>query len=285
MRFLIWIVAAVVAVGVSLGHMKEDADFRFVILGDRTGEAQPGVYEEALREANSSHPRFIINVGDSVEGGNDATIDIEWQQFFKSISPFTSSQMFFTPGNHDVWSADSARAYQQYTKQALHYSFDFKQAHFTVLDDSRSDQLAPDENAYLESDLKQHVNQPIKFVFSHRPFWLLQALLGNPDAPIQRVAEKFGVQYFIAGHIHQMLQFQVRNVRYLSLPSAGGHLRGKKDYQSGWFFAKTLVTVKNGRVGATIQELNPPFGQSRTTHPEDWGSAGLVSRRVVAPAQ
>ena len=277
MRFLVCVSTALIAVGVSLGHMNEGADFRFVILGDRTGEAQPGVYEEALREANSWHPRFIITVGDSIEGGNDASVDMEWRQFLKSISPLSTGRMFFTPGNHDVWSTASARAYQQYTKQALHYSFDFQQAHFTVLDDSRSDQLTPDEIAYLEADLKQHAHQPIKFVFSHRPFWIMQALLGNPDSPLQHLAERFGVQYFIAGHIHQMLQFQVKNVTYLSMPSAGGHLRGKKDYQSGWFFAETLVAIENSRVGVTIQELNPPFGQSRTTHPEDWGSAGLVA--------
>ena len=149
MRPCLCFLAVFIAVGVSLGQMKESTDFRFAILGDRTGEAQPGVYEEALREANISHPDFIINVGDSIEGGNDGSVDMEWQQFFKSTAPLSPGRMFFTPGNHDVWSAVSAKAYQQYTKHALHYSFDFKQAHFTVLDDSRSDQLSPDEIAYL----------------------------------------------------------------------------------------------------------------------------------------
>ncbi len=49
--------------------------FPFVILGDRTGEAQPGVYERVWRAAAAENPAFAVSVGDSIEGLNDATAE------------------------------------------------------------------------------------------------------------------------------------------------------------------------------------------------------------------
>ena len=38
--------------------------FRFVILGDRTGEARPGVYEQVWQEAAAEDPAFVVTTGD-----------------------------------------------------------------------------------------------------------------------------------------------------------------------------------------------------------------------------
>ena len=37
--------------------------FRFAILGDRTGEAQPGVYEQVWKEVAAESPVFVVSVG------------------------------------------------------------------------------------------------------------------------------------------------------------------------------------------------------------------------------
>lgn len=256
---------------------RSSSKFQFVILGDRTGGAVPGVYEQAWREAARDHPAFVITVGDTIEGGSDLTMDSEWQAIIHELAPYRRYRIFFTPGNHDVWSLASAQAFEKYTKRPLHYSFDYRQAHFTILDNSRTDSLPAEELAYLQKDLALHAKQPVKFVFSHRPSWILQTVLDNPDTPLQRLAEKYGVRYIIAGHIHEMLRFQVRDVLYLSMASSGGHLRGTKQYKDGWFFEHTLVTVNGNSVTFQIKELSPPFGQGRVTKPQDWGSSGLVA--------
>jgi len=46
--------------------------FQFVVLGDRTGDAQPGVYEQVWQEAAAENPAFVVSVGDSIEGSSDA---------------------------------------------------------------------------------------------------------------------------------------------------------------------------------------------------------------------
>lgn len=260
----------------------EKQDFRFVILGDRTGGAQPGVFEEATREAAAASPDFVITVGDMIEGGRDDVVDSEWKSVLDSIAPAAKRlTLFVAPGNHDVWSDTSARAFEQYTKHPLHYSFDFRQAHFTVLDNSKAEQFSNAEMAYLERDLAEHSAQPLKFVFSHRPSWILQALLGDRKSRFQQLAERYHVQYFVAGHIHQMLYFRVNAVNYMCMPSAGGHLRDTKKYESGWFFAETEVAVHGTEAKFAIHELQAPFGEGRRSELENWGATGLVRPSVA----
>lgn len=266
------------AAGATAASTTSKNQFQFAILGDRTGGAVPGVYEEAWRETDLDHPDFVTAVGDTIEGGDDLTVDAEWQQIVHTLAPYRRYRLFLTPGNHDVWSVASAQAFEKYSKHPLHYSFDYQQAHFTVLDNSRSDSMPTEELAYLEKDLQMHQKQPVKFIFSHRPSWILHVVLANPDFPLHRLAKRYGVKYVIAGHLHEMLHFEVDGVTYLSMASSGGHLRSTKRYEDGWFFQHTLVTVQENSVNFKIKELDPPFGHSRVTQAADWGPAGLVKK-------
>lgn len=252
--------------------------FRFAILGDRTGEAVPGVYEQVWREVSADHPDFVINVGDTIQGGDDQTVTTEWTHIRELLRPFRAYRFFYTPGNHDIWSSLSLHAYQTFTGRPPHYSFDYQDAHFTVLDNSRTEDLGPEEIDFLRSDLSVHAAKSLKFVIFHRPSWIVNLLLQNPNFPLHQLAKKYHVQYVICGHLHEMLHFEMDGVTYLSMPSAGGHLRGPKTYDKGWFFAHSLVTVNGSTVEFRIQELGPPFGQSRTTKLSDWGVTGLAKQ-------
>jgi predicted phosphodiesterase len=251
-------------------------DFDFAILGDRTGETVEGVYEEAWRETNLDHPAFVVTVGDTIQGGNDRTVETEWEQAEALLAPYRHYKILLTPGNHDVWSAASARAYVEYSKRPLHYGFDYKQVHITVLDNSLADDFSAGELAFLKQDLAAHEKQPVKFIFSHRPAWILQVVLGNPAFPLHQLATRYGVKYVIAGHIHQMLHFDLDGVMYLSMASSGGHLREDKSYEHGWFFQHTVAHVRAEKVSFEIKELQKPFGKARVTAPADWGAAGLI---------
>lgn len=269
---------------VLLGQLSAADSFRFVLLGDRTGEAQPGVYERVWQTAGKEKPAFVVSVGDSIEGLNDATAEAQWREFQRLLQPFRKYPLYLAPGNHDVWSDASALLYERSSGRPLHYSFDYRQAHFTVLDNSRWDQLPAAELAFLEADLKAHAAQRIKVIVSHRPWWLLDAAMRNPDAPLQRLAKKYGVQTVVAGHIHQMLHFDVDGVTYLSLPSAGGHLRLSGAYADGWFFGFVLATAENGRLDFAIQEAGAPDGEGRSSKLADWGMAGLLDKAAGVKA-
>jgi 3',5'-cyclic-AMP phosphodiesterase len=262
----------------SSGFLTAQNSFRFVLLGDRTGEAQPGVYERVWRQIASENPAFVACAGDSIEGMNDDAAEDQWRQFKQILKPFDRYPLYLTPGNHDVWSSASERLYEHYAGHPLHYSFDYGQAHFTMLDNSRSDQVPPAELAFLESDLKAHAAQPLKFVISHRPSWVLDVAMRNSDFPLHRLARQYGVQYVVAGHIHQMLHLELDGITYISLPSAGGHLRLSSAYEDGWFFGYTLVTVQGKNAELQIKEVTSPRGQGRVTKIGDWGMAGLVKK-------
>jgi Icc protein len=249
--------------------------FRFAILGDRTGEAQPGVYEQVWRELAAENPAFIISAGDSIQGLDDSAAREQWRQLFRTLAPFKAIPLYLTPGNHDVWSTQSASLYREFSRRPLHYSFDVQQLHVTVLDNSLGDRLSAAEIRFLEDDLKSHSRQPLKLVVSHRPSWLIPVVLSDSNAPFHQLMRKYGVSYVIAGHIHQMLRFQLDGVSYLSMPSAGGHLRASKAYRDGWFFGHTLVNVHGETIELNIEEAKSPAGEGRMTRPSDWGPAGL----------
>ena len=171
--------------------------FRFAILGDRTGEAQPGVYEQVWKEIAAESPAFVVSVGDTIEGMNDAGAEAEWRQANQILELYRRFPLYLAPGNHDIWSAASERLFRRYAAHTPHYSFDYGQAHFTILDNSRSDELPAEELVYLEADLKAHAGQPLKMIVSHRPSWLLNVALQNPNFPLHQLARRYGVQYEI----------------------------------------------------------------------------------------
>jgi hypothetical protein len=108
-------------------------------------------------------------------------------------------------------------------------------------------------------------------VLSHRPSWLLDAALGNTSAPLHVMAKRYGVCCVIAGHVHQLIHANLEGITYLSLPSAGGHLRLSGKYEDGWFFGWTGVDVRGKEVQFQVHALD-----RATTPLNAWGRAGLL---------
>ena len=184
--------------------------------------------------------------------------------------------LYLAPGNHDIWSPASERLFRQYAAHPPHYSFDYGRAHFTILDNSRSEELPAQELVFLETDLKAHAGQPVKTIVMHRPSWLVDVALRNPNFALHQLARRYGVQYVVAGHIHQLLRLELEGVTYVSMASSGGQLRLSGLYQDGWFFGHALVEVHAKSIDFQIREAGPPRGQGRMTKLTDWGMAGLV---------
>jgi len=258
--------------------------FRFAILGDRTGEAQPGVYQQVCKEAAAENPAFVVSVGDTIQGLDDRAAEAEWREATRILQLLRPSPVYLAPGNHDIWSAESERLFRQYARHPPHYSFDYETAHFTILDNSRSDELAPGELAFLEADLQAHAAQPLKIVVMHRPSWIVNVALRNPNFPLHQLAKRYGVQYVVAGHIHQMLHLELEGVTYVSMVSSGGHLRASGRYQDGWFFGHALVEVHGRNVAFHVREAGPPNGESRHTELSDWGMLGLARKDQIGAA-
>jgi hypothetical protein len=279
MRTFRQLLLALVALWAALSLTTADApEFRFAILGDRTGETQPGVWEQVWHETAAEHSAFVLTVGDLIQGLQDDQAETQWREAKKGLEAYKQIPLYLTPGNHDIWSEASEALFRRHAGHAPHYSFDHAQAHFTILDNSRSDTLSQDELDFLEQDLQAHAAQTVKFIVSHRPSWLMYVAMQNPGFRLHQLAQQYGVKYVIAGHVHQMMHAELQGVTYLSMPSAGGHLRNSGQYEDGWFFGHTQVEVRGTDVSFQIEELKAPHGQGRVSKPGDWTLLGLAHR-------
>jgi len=236
----------------------------------------PGVYEQVWKDIAASHPAFVLSVGDLIEGTKDATAEAQWRGLSRIHEPYRRYPLFAAPGNHDVWSPASAALFQKHIGRPPHYGFDHGGAHFTVLDNSGADELSAAQYAFLEADLKAHSSARWKFVVFHRPSWIVPALFENPRFRLHQLARQYGVGFFLAGHVHQMVHVTFDGVTYMAAPSAGGHLRASRRYEDGWFYGHTVVSVDARKVTFEIRETGPPHGRARMTKLEAWGRSGLM---------
>jgi 3',5'-cyclic-AMP phosphodiesterase len=261
-----WFLPAVLVMAVLTAADSPRNDFHFAILGDRTGDAQPGVYEQVWRELDAEHPDFAINVGDTIQGGNDATATSEWTML-RPLWARLPGRMYFTPGNHDIWSEASRHIYERQTGHPAFYSFNFQNAHFTVLDNSEASDLSlildDRQMQFLARDLAENRDRDPKFVFFHKPFWLIPVKFQSSQFPFHQLITKYRVRYVVSGHGHQYVDEMLDGVAYLEAPSSGGKLKGQ-GFKQGWFYGHVLVTVKGSHVTITANEIAAPLGQARS---------------------
>jgi len=253
-------------------------DFRFSILGDRTGGAQPQIYGRVWREVDLLHPDFVINVGDTIEGGNDARVQIEWDELRPLWERYRHYPLYFTPGNHDIFSETSRSVYEKETGRPAFYSFNYQDAHFTVLDNSRTTDLSEEQIEFLVKDLEAHKDRRPKFVFFHKPYWIVPLKLGSGEFPLHQVARRYGVEYIISGHGHQFVRMVRDGIVYMEVGSSGGNmtrgLRRGEGFPHGWFYHHVLGRVKGSKVSFTVKEIDGPMGEGRMFPAEEWDENG-----------
>lgn len=253
-------------------------DFRFSILGDRTGGAQPQIYGRVWREVDMLHPDFVINVGDTIQGGKDATAPTEWQELRPLWQRYNHYPLYFTPGNHDVFSDTSRALYEKETGRPSFYSFNYQDAHFTVLDNSRTSDLSADQIEFLEKDLAAHKDRNPKFVFFHKPYWIALLKLGSGEFPLHQVAKKYGVQHIISGHGHQFVRMVRDGIAYMEVGSSGGTMQRALEqghgFKEGRFYHHVWGRVKGSKVELTIKELDGAKGAGRIFKADEWDENG-----------
>jgi 3',5'-cyclic AMP phosphodiesterase CpdA len=109
------------------------APLRFVVIGDNTGVAKPGVFDQAMRQIRWLQPDFVLSVGDLIEGYTEDRAEIarQWDAIEASAAQ-CGCPFLFTVGNHDVDNAETLDAWRA-RRGAGHYSFTYKGALFIVL--------------------------------------------------------------------------------------------------------------------------------------------------------
>jgi len=253
-------------------------DFRFSILGDRTGGAQPEIYGRIWREVDLMHPDFVINVGDTIQGGRDADLGAQWRELRPLFERYNHYPLYFTPGNHDVFNDTSRELYEKETKRPPFYSFDWQEAHFTVLDNSRTTELSPDQLEFLDKDLTANAAKKPKLIFFHKPYWIAALKLGSGEFPLHQLVKKHGVDHVISGHGHQFVRIVRDGVAYMEVGSSGGNMENAlalgHGFKEGRFYHHVWGRVKGSKVHLSVKELDGPKGAGRIFNAEDWDQNG-----------
>ena len=198
--------------------------FQFVIVSDRTGGHRDGVFETAIAKINDLRPEFVISVGDLIEGLTDDAeqIDREWKEFNGFLEPLAMC-FFYVPGNHDIWSAQSRREWEQRFGRS-YYHFVYKDVLFLCLnsEDGGSTQLGEEQVAYVEKTLRENSDVRWTLIFLHKALWAYQRQ-GRPTL-WDRVDEALGGRphTVFAGHRHQYAAHQRDNYKYYELATTGG---------------------------------------------------------------
>lgn len=107
---------------------------RFAVIGDRTGLARPGVFEQAIKQVDLMQPEFLINVGDLIEGytGDAAELAREWGEMETAIGKLRAP-FIYVAGNHDLGNEMMLSAWKA-KRGEPYYQFTYKDVLFLVLD-------------------------------------------------------------------------------------------------------------------------------------------------------
>ncbi|ARS28860.1 metallophosphoesterase family protein [Sphingomonas sp. KC8] len=107
---------------------------RFAVIGDRTGLARPGVFEQAIKQVDLMQPEFLINVGDLIEGytGDAAELAREWGEMETAIGQLRAP-FIYVAGNHDIGNDMMLSAWKA-KRGEPYYQFTYKDVLFLVLD-------------------------------------------------------------------------------------------------------------------------------------------------------
>jgi len=218
------------------------------------------------------HTKVPSTPRDPIEGVRDEFAESQWRE----LRPLWSSYRFpfyFTPGNHDIWSERSLQIYKKETGRSNYYGFNFQNAHFIVLDNSRTLDLGDDQLKFLEEDLKANRDRTPKFIFFHKPYWIVFLKLQSGEFPLHQLAKKYGVNYIVSGHGHQFIRMTRDGIAYMAVGSSGAKLKGE-GFAQGWFYHHVSGVVKGNEVQLTVKELRGATSKGRQFPAADWDERG-----------
>jgi len=219
-------------------------DYKFVVLPDKTGGEDTGIFDLAIQEINRLAPDFVINIGDLI-GGYYTDVkycERDWSDILGKLKSL-DAPFFFVGGNHDLTNQLQT---DDFVKRfgASYYSFILGPDLFLVLDSEEHGErcVSEEQVEYFRDVLKGWHGRHI-YVFMHSPLWA-------PDnhGGYEYIAEMLkGRQYTVfSGHTHQYYYEERDGMDHFVLATAGGDSE-RRGQLMGEFDHIMLVSAREGK--------------------------------------
>jgi len=203
--------------------------FEFVVYGDT--RTRHDVHRKVIAAVLAhSQPDFVLHTGDLVADGSDPAL---WPIFFDIESALLRKTAFYPAlGNHEKNSSN----YYEYLQGAAYYSFNWGNAHFSILD-TDIDSFASSEagrqafwkqqTQWLEEDLTKNQKAEFRFVAGHHPP-LTAVSYRQGDNPhmtaLMPMFERYHVTAAFFGHDHTYQHYSKNGVHYIITGGGGAPL-------------------------------------------------------------
>jgi len=248
---------------------KSDEAFRFAIVGDRTGSAVDQVFEEIIEEVKLLDPDFVMCVGDLIEGyETDTTVMYAQWDSLLAIIQTLPCKFYFVPGNHELQNETDRAIYTEKTGFKRYYSFNYRNSHFIILDNTMTYWALPQEMdaeqiKWLEKDLEKHKQMDNIFVFYHIPTYIY-ALREDTTDNLAQIFEKYGVDAVFTGHHHEYSYLNQNNIEYIDVGSSGGGM-STSDPARGHFYHYLMVTVRGNERNIAVLKKESALPRNTVT--------------------
>ena len=210
----------------------DPANFQFAVVTDRTGDARPGVFADAVVKLNLLQPEFVMSVGDLIQGytTDKDQLEYEWNEFDGLVQQL-EMPFFYVAGNHDYTNEVMAKVWKE-RYGASYYHFVYRDVLFIMLNSNSANKphhMTQDQVDWLKGVLQANPDPRWTLVFVHAPLWDRPDGEQNLWPEIDELLQ--GRKYTVfAGHEHRYTKQVRKNRNYYTLATTGGvsALRGER---------------------------------------------------------
>jgi 3',5'-cyclic AMP phosphodiesterase CpdA len=252
------------------------ADFRFAVIGDTRDNSFDGinvkVMKAILEKIKQEKVDFIIITGDMITGSTKTSVHRDRLKKWKGIIERYGIPFYIGVGNHEIESGlshDIVKSIFEMPENGpsdfkeLVYSFDYKNAHFVMLDTAIFNNfhtIGKIQIEWLEEDLKKNQKKTI-FIFGHDPAYPVYSHIGSSlDKDLAQrnelwsMLKKYKVEAYICGHEHLFNRGVYDGIYQVISGGGGAHLAASKE--KGGFYNFIIVDVKdNGASLLTVKDI------------------------------
>lgn len=228
------------------------SEIKMIVVGDNRPDqivapVQPSEFQDLIDLIILEQPHLVIMTGDyvyEVSAVHSTNLDA-WAHFTDIMDQLGHyAPIYGVIGNHDTgaWTGTVKSeyfldAFEMYNEPSTYSSFDYAGIHIVLLDSEEQgldQRITGTQYDWLVNDLNS-TEQPLKFVFAHRPLYPCRHLGSSLDSNqtererLQLLFEQQNVTLFAAGHDHLFNRLTVNGV--VNIITGGG---GAPPYQTPW---------------------------------------------------